>query len=429
MLGGNPLPEADSPMLNVYTHHSEECDHRNDMSWRRCRCPKWLRGVLPNGRNLRTSAKTRSWEQAEKYARRLEAENDPLREDEARSTAPAAIREAVQLFLDDQAACGLESTSQKKYRTVLKNQLLVWMEQHKITRLDQIMPADLTRFRAGWHNGETTTHRKHEMLMCFFGFCIRNGCLRKNPMEALSKPKTPDIVPTDYFLPEEFEKIIGATDRYEYGGGNDCHDRRIRLRALTLLMRWAGFSILDATKLERSRLSKSEDDDDQIFLYRAKTGVPVYVVIPPGVADLLRSLPNSNPRYFFWSGNGDPRSAAKALQRSYWKLFKLANIKLPDETPKRCHPQMFRDTFAVELLLAGNPIDQVSLLLGHSSVKITERHYAPFCRARQQQLTAAVKRSWHKPEKKKVKRTKPKNVNGRAMRRRLSKDHAVAAQI
>lgn len=383
-------------MLTIYTRHAGDCDHRDDMNWRRCRCPKWIRGVLPNGRNLRTAAKTRSWEQAEKYARKLEAENDPLQAEEDRSPVRSTIRDAVELFLDDQAARGLESSSQKKYRTVLQNQLLVWMEKHKIVMLDQIMPADLTRFRATWHNGESTTHRKHEIIMCFFGFCIRNGCLRKNPMEVLSKPKTPDVVPTDYFPPEEFEKIVAATDRYDYGGGNDCHDRRTRLRALTLLMRWSGLSILDATKLERRRLSKSEDDDDQIFLYRAKTGVPVYVVIPPDVAELLRALPNSNPRYFFWSGNGDPRSAAKALQRSYWKLFKLAKILLADGTPKRCHPHMFRDTFAVELLLAGNPIDQVSLLLGHSSVKITERHYAPFCRARQQQLTTAVKRAWKK---------------------------------
>lgn len=95
-----------------------------------------------------------------------------------------------------------------------------------------------------------------------------------------------------------------------------------------------------------------------------------------------------HPSYFFWSGNGDPRSAAKAFQRSYWKLFKLAKIQKPDGTPKRCHPHMFRDTFAVELLLAGVSLDQVSLLLGHSSVKITERHYAPFCKARQEQLAA-----------------------------------------
>jgi hypothetical protein len=35
-------------------------------------------------------------------------------------------------------------------------------------------------------------------------------------------------------------------------------------------MRWSGLSILDATKLESRRLSESEDDDDQIFLYCAK---------------------------------------------------------------------------------------------------------------------------------------------------------------
>jgi hypothetical protein len=193
MLGANPPEPMESSMLTICTRHAGDCDHRDDMNWRRCRCPKWIRGVLPNGRNLRTAAKTRSWEQAEKYARKLEAENDPLQPDEERSPVPSTIRDAVQLFLDDQAARGLESSSQKKYRTVLQNQLLVWMEKHKIMLLDRIMPADLTRFRATWHNGESTTHRKHEIIMCFFGFCIRNGCLRKNPMEALSKPKTPDV--------------------------------------------------------------------------------------------------------------------------------------------------------------------------------------------------------------------------------------------
>jgi integrase len=233
-------------------------------------------------------------------------------------------------------------------------------------------------------------------MVSFFSFCVRNELLRKNPMEALKKPKTPDIVPTDYFLPAEFDAIVKATEKYEFGGGNDCHDRALRMRALTLLMRWSGLSILDATKLERDRLSTNENGDDQIFLYRAKTGVPVYVVIPSVAADALRALPNSNPRYFFWSGNGDPRSAAKGFQRSYWKVFRLAAIKMPDGTRKRCHPHMFRDTFAVELLLAGVPIDQVSLLLGHSSVKVTERHYAPFSKARQQQLAAAVKLAWQK---------------------------------
>jgi len=44
----------------------------------------------------------------------------------------------------------------------------------------------------------------------------------------------------------------------------------------------------------------------------------------------------------------------------------------------------------VELLLAGVPLESVSILLGHSSIRITEKHYAPWVRARQEQLEADV---------------------------------------
>ena len=53
-----------------------------------------------------------------------------------------------------------------------------------------------------------------------------------------------------------------------------------------------------------------------------------------------------------------------------------------------------RDTFAVELLLAGVPLERVSILLGHSSVKVTEKHYAPWIREKQEQTEADVRRTW-----------------------------------
>jgi integrase len=69
-----------------------------------------------------------------------------------------------------------------------------------------------------------------------------------------------------------------------------------------------------------------------------------------------------------------------------WNL-KLA--KVPDG-----HPHRFRDTFAVELLLAGVPIERLSVLLGHQSVRITERHYSPWVRARQEQLESDLTNAW-----------------------------------
>jgi integrase len=383
-------------MLHIYTRHSADCDHADNTQWRRCRCPKWVRGVLPNGALVRESAQTRSWEQADRFARKMEADTDPTRVDQPKPRR-ATVKDAVRMFLEDEEARGLEHSSRKKSRTLLERQFFPFCESRKFVHIDQVLPVDLIEFRSTWNNGDVTTHRKHERMHSFFGFFVANDLLRKNPMDALKKPKTPDIVPTDYFRPEEFEKVLAATAKYEYGGGNDSQHRGQRLRALTLLMRWSGLAILDATSLERERLSKNKNGDDQIFLYRAKTGVPVNVVMPQEVGEALRTLPSTHPGYFFWSGNGDARSAAKAFQRSYWKLFNLANIQKPDGTPKRCHPHMFRDTFAVELLLAGVPLDQVSLLLGHSSVKITERHYAPFCKARQEQLSASVKLAWNKP--------------------------------
>ena len=129
--------------------------------------------------------------------------------------------------------------------------------------------------------------------------------------------------------------------------------------------------------------------DNKRMLYQAKTGVPVFVPLQPEVADLLRAIPpglKPDLRYFFWSGNGPPKTYVANWQRSYSRLFAVVDLRNPDGTPKCAHCHIFRDTFAVEMLLAGVPNDQVSILLGHSSVCITKKHYSPWVRARQDEL-------------------------------------------
>jgi len=51
---------------------------------------------------------------------------------------------------------------------------------------------------------------------------------------------------------------------------------------------------------------------------------------------------------------------------------------------------MLRDTFAVEMLLAGVPLEKVSKLLGHRSIAITERYYAKWAKSRLRQLEGDV---------------------------------------
>jgi DDE family transposase/integrase-like protein len=54
----------------------------------------------------------------------------------------------------------------------------------------------------------------------------------------------------------------------------------------------------------------------------------------------------------------------------------------------------FRDTFAVELLLTGTSIEEVAVLLGHSNIKVTQKHYNPWVLKRQKLLEANVEQSW-----------------------------------
>jgi len=110
-------------------------------------------------------------------------------------------------------------------------------------------------------------------------------------------------------------------------------------------------------------------------------------VLPEFVVAALAATPTVTDKLFFWSGVGKLESIVRSWQTRLRRLFKLAHI--PDG-----HTHRFRDTFALELLLAGVPIERVSVLLGHQSVRITEKHYAPWVRSRQEQLEADLARAW-----------------------------------
>ncbi|MGI8746653.1 MAG: tyrosine-type recombinase/integrase [Bryobacteraceae bacterium] len=371
-------------MLSIYTRHSNDCAKKDDLNWKRCRCPKWINGTL-DSQFIRKTAQTRSWEKAEELKRRWEEAESP------KKIEPITIEAAVEAYLADAKARELRTATLYKLEIIFRKQFLTWAKDKGVRFLKEIDLSFLREYRATWKDAALAKKKKQERLIGFFWFCLRAGWLTSNPTQGIGKIAV-DSTPTDYFPRDEFEKIMDATylyreNRWEQGDRNGA-----RLRAITLLMRWSGLRIRDAITLERTRVV-----GDSVLLYQAKTRTPVYVPLPPEVAERLRNVPcgiRPNPRYFFWTGNGNPKSAVADWQRSYRRLFELADLKIPDGTRKRCFPHMFRDTFAVEMLLAGVPLEQVSILLGHKSVKITEKHYAPWVKARQEQLEQNVRKAW-----------------------------------
>ena len=99
-----------------------------------------------------------------------------------------------------------------------------------------------------------------------------------------------------------------------------------------------------------------------------KTGTVVWLPLPPAVIEALSAIPSAG-KYYFWTGEGKAKSCASSYQRALHRLFVLAGVT-------DAHPHRFRDTFAVECLLSGVPLERVSILLGYSSIRVTEKHYS-----------------------------------------------------
>jgi integrase len=194
------------------------------------------------------------------------------------------------------------------------------------------------------------------------------------------KPPKLNQAPTLPFTEEDFAKLLAACDAYPDNYGKVGTDPGRRIKALLLLLRYSGLRIGDAVMLARQKL-----EGTKLRLYTAKTGTPVYIPLPDFVVEILSTCPNRNPEYFFWTGESMGHTVTGKWRDRFSKLLEIAGIS--------GHLHMLRDTFAVRLLEKGVPLETVSILLGHSSLKVTERHYAPWVKSRQAALEEAVKKT------------------------------------
>ena len=218
------------------------------------------------------------------------------------------------------------------------------------------------RFRQSWRDQGNTVVKKLERLRAFFRFASDNEWIKRNRAIKIKSP-TVKQNPTIPFTQEEMVDILAACNAYQ-------GDPK-RIRALVLLLRYSGLRIGDAVRLARDRIIGA-----RLFLYTQKTGVPVWCPLPDFVVAALSGFKLMNNTYYFWSGTSSKDGVARTYMGRLKKIFELAGVA-------DGHAHRFRDTFATELLLAGVPLERVSVLLGHSSIKVTEKHFSAWVRARQ----------------------------------------------
>ena len=276
------------------------------------------------------------------------------------------VREACDEYLREVAARNVAQATRENYQSLFRK-LQAFAAAAGIDRIDSLDRKAIRTWREQWTWAHSTQRRVLEQLRAFFGFALRERWIRESPLEGMRKPKV-DARPTMPLSRDEMRALLAAAAPAP------------REQALLLLLRYSGLAIRDATTLRRDALEPS----GELVLRRSKSGELVTVALPDQVAAALEAAGQPRGQHFFWTGQSQRATAAK-----YWRarLARIAVVAAVEDF----RPHRLRDTFAVELLLAGVAIQDVSTLLGHSSVRTTEMYYAPWNLARRNRLASIVR--------------------------------------
>lgn len=371
--------------LTLYRRHAGKCSNKTANKLDGCECPIWVHGRL-RGVRRRESLDTRSLAVA--IVKRDAMLAGPAPTDPtpgigihvAGSKGPnTTLAQAAAEFYDSKARKSVRTTAH--YKRGIEH-FCRWAEAKGLVYLKDIDTPHIIGYFAAFTKGEKawsspTCHTYLTVLRVFFRFCQRRRWIffvpTKDPDLAFDhvSTRTP-------FTPEEIVRIVAAIDLLPAA-------EQARARALILLMLYSGMRISDATFLERESISPKKILHFRVIKTR-KPNARAFILHDDAIR-ALAALPKSRVYFFQPDVQGDYRDQRKALRdgrdflttmpgsvhvikataRLVQRVLKLAGVD------GGCH--RFRDTFAVNLLIATDDIYSVSQCLGHASVEVTADHY------------------------------------------------------
>lgn len=285
---------------------------------------------------------------------------------------------AIDAFIADVCA-GKTNETPRAYSAKLRRMLagLGDVEMRRVT------PADLDQFRLDLLAGSLSIwYVRGVLATCkhFWCWAYDTGRIRNNPAARLKIPKEPPHNP-QAISDATFARLLEAACT----AGKPVD--RSRNAALLLTLRDTGGRIGGVLSAQMAGL----DLERGVMTVIEKGGQMRFLLLNPPTVQALRTWIEAretiNPRtdYVFISAEGKARG--KPLTRSgvYSLLARLAHAAGLDAST-RINPHSFRHAFAIDSLMNGADLSQVSQMMGHSSIRVTADYYARFGVARLQEV-------------------------------------------
>jgi len=424
--------------LTLYRRHTALCLHayptddrihdpesdRHDPSRPDCTCPIVASGKLKNevGRILHRSTGTKDWNEARRCRDlwlswgQSTAPDDPLKNVNANSVT---IDDAIRFFLDFGRATNTKGNStDDKYDVLLEGRMKPYCTARGIRFIKEFDDAvTVKQFFMSWRNLQPTRGKKNvpadpnkplapntkraelERFRSFLRCCQSNGWIKVNyALPPHIKMGKVDVKKKVAWTLAEYGNIVKTLETWKDEYGRTNTPKAKMQHAFALCLRYTGQRISDVSMFGPDNIVSEVGDGGETMhfmeLTQIKTGQEVKIPVPGKLVDLLRALRlrgelpepfvyHTNNRtitygtkFWFWTGQSDVEGNAKAWSDDITRV--LVRAQQGPFKPFKHHstPHTFRHFFAITMLASGKArIEDVSRWLGHSSIRITEKHY------------------------------------------------------
>ncbi|MCW5982368.1 MAG: site-specific integrase [Bryobacteraceae bacterium] len=343
-----------------------------------CECPIWVYGRTDNELVPRQSTGTTDLKTAEAIKASLIAEGKD------KAVYGPTISECVEKYLASRQHERSENT-QAQDATILAR-FRKYSETRGVFHIQDVTVDMIETYKVEGLVGlaDTTKATSLKQLRCFLRHAYRRDWITVPIVEKLA-PFRVVYDQKDPFSDADVEKLLAGA--LKITNGTVVSKSPATFQLLMRLMLETGMRISDAIMFRPAALERGE----MLWIYphhqkkHKRTAQPK--VVESFISDDLKQAIDE----CCWLSREFPfRPAGWGVRSVAVNVGKIMQAIGKSEGIHDCRPHRLRDTFAVRALLNGMALEDVSRLLGHSSVQMTERYYAKWTLGRKRRLERLV---------------------------------------